>query len=53
MYPEYKRQVVDWLIAAPYPGYFKRRLLEGWAVTVGVRVRSIDFRRVQESGIDE
>ena len=53
MYPEYKQRVVQWLIVQPYPGYFKRRLLEGWAITVGVRVRPVDFTRVVESGIDE
>jgi len=53
MHPERKVDVVNWLIASPYEGFFKRRLLEGWAVTVGVRVRPVDFDRVVASGIDE
>lgn len=52
MYPERKAEVIAFLIAQPYPSDFKRRLLEGWALTVGVRARSRDFRLVEASGFD-
>jgi len=52
MYPERKKQVIDFLIAQPLPGDLKRRLLEGWAITVGVRCRSRDFSLVEQSGYD-
>lgn len=52
MDPRLKADVIRWLTAQPYDGYFKRRLLEGWAITVGVRVRGRDFALVVASGID-
>lgn len=52
MYPEKKQEVLRFLIAQPYPADFKRRLLEGWCLTVGVRCRSRDFRVVESSGFD-
>lgn len=52
MYPERKQDVVSFLIAQPLPGDFKRRLLEGWAITVGIRLRSRDFSLVEASGYD-
>ncbi len=52
MYPEKKKQVIAFLIAQPLPGDLKRRLLEGWMITVGIRLRSRDFAAVQNSGFD-
>jgi hypothetical protein len=52
MYREKKAEVVQFLLAQPLPGDLKRRLLEGWAITVGIRVRSRDFNLVHASGFD-
>jgi hypothetical protein len=52
MYREKKAEVVQFLLAQPLPGDLKRRLLEGWAITVGIRVRSRDFHLVHASGFD-
>lgn len=52
MYPEKKAEVVQFLQAQPLPGDFKRRLLEGWAITVGIRVRSREYNLVAASGFD-
>lgn len=53
MYPECKKAVVNFLMAFPMDGYLKRRYLEGWAVTVGVRIQSKDYKAVQNTGLDE
>jgi hypothetical protein len=52
MYREKKKDVILFLQAQAFPGDFKRRLLEGWAITVGLRLRGIDFQMVEKSGID-
>lgn len=52
MFPEKKKQVIAFLQAQALPGDFKRRLLEGWCLTVGVRCRSKDFSDVANSGVD-
>jgi predicted TIM-barrel enzyme len=52
MYPERKKEVVAFLMAQPFPGDYKRRLLEGWAITVGIRCASRDYRAVENSGFD-
>jgi hypothetical protein len=52
MYPAKKQEVLAFLMAQPYPGDFKRRLLEGWALTVGLRLPSRDFRAVERTGFD-
>jgi len=52
MFPQKKKEVITFLLSAPYTGDYKRRLLEGWAVTVGLRLRSADYSRVEKSGID-
>jgi hypothetical protein len=52
MYREKKAEVVRFLIAQPLPGDLKRRLLEGWCLTVGIRARSRDFNLVHASGFD-
>jgi hypothetical protein len=51
-YPQRKADVVRFLQAQAWPSEFKRRLLEGWALTVGVRCRSADFAAVEKSGVD-
>lgn len=51
MYPQKKRQVIDFLIAQALPGPFKRRLLEGWCINVGVRCRPRDFYLLESSGV--
>jgi hypothetical protein len=51
-FPQKKKEVIAFLLAQPYTGDFKRRLLEGWAVTVGLRLRGNDYARVERSGID-
>lgn len=52
MFPQKKKEVISFLLSQPYTGDFKRRLLEGWAVTVGLRLRGNDYARVEASGID-
>jgi hypothetical protein len=52
MYPERKKEVIAFLQAQPFAGDYKRRLLEGWSITVGIRLRSRDFRLVEASGFD-
>jgi len=53
MFPSRKRDVINFLLAQPYPGNFKRRLLEGWAITVGLRVRARDYQLLDASGVDQ
>ena len=45
-----KQEVIAWLQAQPYPGSFKRRLLEGWAISVGIKVRPREYELVEASG---
>jgi len=52
MYPQRKQQVIAFLLAQPLPGDLKRRLLEGWAITVGLRCNAKDYRVLEQSGID-
>lgn len=52
MYPQKKKEVINFLIAAPAPGDFKRRLLEGWVRWVGIKLTGAEYRRVESSGID-
>lgn len=52
MFPQRKADVIRFLTAQPYPSEFKRRLLEGWALTVGLRLRSREFHLVESSGVD-
>jgi len=53
MYPELKREVIAFLIAQPYTSNYKRRLLEGWCMTVGVRCTSHQYHLVEVSGVDK
>lgn len=52
MFPGKRSEVIRFLLAQPYPGDFKRRLLEGWAITVGIRLRGRDYAAVERSGVD-
>jgi hypothetical protein len=52
MYPQRKKDVINFLLAQPFPGQFKRRLLEGWAVTVGLRIRAREYQLLDASGVD-
>jgi len=52
MYRERKRDVINFLLAAAYPSEFKRRLLEGYALTVGLRIPAREFHLVEASGVD-
>lgn len=52
MYRSKKKQVLDFLRAQPWPGDFKRRVLEGWQITVGTRLHGRDFQAVEATGID-
>lgn len=52
MFPEKKKEVIAFLQAQAFPGQFKRRLLEGWQITVGIRLRARDFNMVEASGVD-
>jgi hypothetical protein len=52
MYPQCKKSVIDFLLAQPFTSELKERLLEGWALTVGVRVRPREFHIVEASGVD-
>lgn len=45
-----KKEVIAWLQAQPFPGAFKRRLLEGWALSVGTRIRPRYYDLVEKSG---
>ncbi len=52
MYPEKRKEVIAFLQGAALPGDFKRKVLQGWALTVGIRIRSRDFHLVEASGVD-
>ena len=53
MYPQLKKEVIAFLIALPLPSWTKRRLMEGWAMTVGIRVRSQEYHLLEVSGVDQ
>ena len=41
---------VNYITAQPWPGHFKRLVLVGWAVTVGVKVPQETYNAVEKSG---
>jgi len=41
---------VNYIVAQPWPGHFKRLVLVGWAVTVGVEVDNVVYDAVEQSG---
>jgi hypothetical protein len=45
-----KRQVLDFLLAQPWPGDFKLQVLYGWGIVVGNAVSGSDARIVHASG---
>ncbi len=47
-----KKDVIAWLSAQPYPGDYKRRLLEGWQIWVGTKLHGRDFAAVESTGTD-
>jgi hypothetical protein len=51
MYPQRKKDVINFLIAQALPGNLKRRLLEGWCVTVGVRARPREYYLLDASDV--
>ena len=53
MHPEKKAEVISFLIAQPLPSWTKRKLLVGWAVTVGVFLGALDYHQVVASGTDK
>jgi hypothetical protein len=53
MYPQRKKETIAFLIAQPLPSWIKRRLLEGWCVTVGLRCKSSEYHLVEVSGVDK
>jgi hypothetical protein len=52
MFREKKADVVRFLQAQAFPGDFKRKLLQGWAISVGVRIRAREYNLVDASGVD-
>ncbi len=52
MYPGKKREVLDFLLAAPAERKFKAQLLLSWAQEVGVHLRQRDYDFVQSSALD-
>jgi hypothetical protein len=53
MYPERKRDMVRFLLSQPLPSWVKRRLAEGWCITVGCRLRSREYHLLEVSGTDK
>jgi hypothetical protein len=51
LYPQRKKDVINFLIAQALPGNLKRRLLEGWCITVGVRARPRDYYLLDASDV--
>lgn len=52
MAPEHKAAVIEWLRAQPLEKKRKRELLFGWAITVGVRLKTSNYARAIETAID-
>jgi hypothetical protein len=53
MYPQRKAEVIAFLMAQPLPSWTKRRLAEGWCITVGCRMRSREYHLIEVSGTDQ
>jgi hypothetical protein len=45
-----KRQVLDFLLAQPWPGDFKLQVLYGWGIVVGNMISASDAHIVHASG---
>lgn len=52
MFAARKADVIAFIQAAPAEADFKRKLLLGWAITVGVRLNKHDYEKVDRTGID-
>lgn len=52
MFPQLKNDVISFLVMQPLPSWTKRRLLEGWCITVGCRAKSHEYHMVEMSGVD-
>lgn len=52
MFPNKKREVVDYLKKLPLETKLKQNLLLGWAQTVGMRIERKLYRELEESAID-
>lgn len=50
MKPEAKDAVVKYVLAQPWPGAFKGRILKGWFKTLGVPVDPRALDEVEKSG---
>lgn len=50
--PQSKGRVIEFLRAQPYAGDFKEKVLLGWAMWVGLRLRRKDYNAVFSSGVD-
>ncbi len=53
MFPNKKREVVEFLKRQPLEKKLKRSLLLGWAQTVGMRIEQSLYRELDESAIDK
>jgi hypothetical protein len=53
MYPQFKKEVIDFLITQPLPSWRKVSLLSGWCITVGVRCKSYEYHVLEVSGADK
>lgn len=53
MYPQLKREMLSWLIMQPLPSSTKRRLAQGWCITVGCRLKSREYHLLEVSGTDK
>jgi len=51
MVPEAKDGVVKYVLAQPWPGVFKARVLKGWFKTVGVPIDPRALDEVEKSGV--
>jgi hypothetical protein len=50
--PARRKDVIDLLVQMPLPADSKRVYLLGWAMWVGIKLSSKDYRQVEASGID-
>lgn len=48
--PDKKGQVIDYIRATSLPSRFRRRLLQDWALAVGVELTGADYELVVKKG---
>jgi len=53
MYPQRKKDMLAFLMFQPLPSWTKRRLAEGWCITVGCRLNSREYHLLEVSGVDK